>query len=129
MLVVSPVISQSSSKTNEKKKNELFPKCTRTKQVAYPCTIYSDVYSINQWTNFVIFSFEFKIFTISTWLSWIETFTRDLNWIGQSVIYMNFAQRLFIEFLFFYREEAHNLFMKEYAAVIKPQPKRAWTSG
>lgn len=26
------------------------------------------------------------------------------------------------------QEEAHNLFMKEYAAVIKPEPKRAWTS-
>ncbi|CAF0954931.1 unnamed protein product [Adineta steineri] len=34
MLIVSPVISSSSP--SEKKKNELFPQCARTKEVAYP---------------------------------------------------------------------------------------------
>lgn len=39
MLVVSPVISSSvpTPSINEKKKNEVFPKCIRTKQAAYPC--------------------------------------------------------------------------------------------
>jgi len=40
MLVVSPVTSLSSP-SGEKKKNELFPKCIRTKQVAYPCKKFS----------------------------------------------------------------------------------------
>ncbi|CAF3445384.1 unnamed protein product [Rotaria sp. Silwood1] len=35
MLVVSPVVSSSSS-PQEQKANELFPKCIRTRQVAYP---------------------------------------------------------------------------------------------
>jgi hypothetical protein len=40
MLVVPPVNSPSSP--NTKKKNELFPKCVRTKQVAYPCKNFTD---------------------------------------------------------------------------------------
>ena len=41
MIVAPPVSVPSSSILNEKKKkkNELFPKCLRTKQVAYPCKL------------------------------------------------------------------------------------------
>jgi hypothetical protein len=42
MLVVSPVISVA-SRSNQKKKNELFPKCVRTRQVAYPCKVSSKI--------------------------------------------------------------------------------------
>ena len=43
MIVAPPVSASSSSVGNERKKNELFPKCLRTKQVAYPC--------MSQWTD------------------------------------------------------------------------------
>ncbi|CAF3902101.1 unnamed protein product [Rotaria sp. Silwood2] len=90
MLVASPVISSSSSSPQEKNTNEVFPKCIRTRQVAYP---FSNVTSSQSMLDY----HELKR---------LQEISNDYD----------------------DREEAHHMFMKQYVSVLKPEPKKYWTT-